>query len=121
MNLIDQKGKARIPQERDSCLDGLYLIPGRGNYFLIASALGPTQPLIQFVPGDLFLSVKRPDHEANSFLPTSAKVKMCGAIHPFHHTSSWSTVINSTTVSPLNLLLYYYYYLTIAIIIALFQ
>jgi hypothetical protein len=37
--------------------------------------LGPTQPLIQWVPWVLFRGVKRPGHEANHLPPTSAEVK----------------------------------------------
>jgi hypothetical protein len=38
-------------------------------------ALGPTQPPIQWVPGDLFLAVKWLGHEADHSPPSSAKVK----------------------------------------------
>jgi hypothetical protein len=38
-------------------------------------ALGPTQPLIQWVPGALFLVVKRPDHEVDHPPPSSVEVK----------------------------------------------
>jgi hypothetical protein len=38
-------------------------------------ALGPTQPLTQWVPRALFLGVKRPGCEANYSLPSSAEVK----------------------------------------------
>jgi hypothetical protein len=37
--------------------------------------LGPTQPLIQWVPGTLSLGVKRPGREADNSLPSSARVK----------------------------------------------
>jgi hypothetical protein len=37
--------------------------------------LGPTQPPIQWVPGTLFLGVKRPGHEADHSPPTTAEVK----------------------------------------------
>jgi hypothetical protein len=39
------------------------------------TALGPTQPPIQWVPGVLSLGVKRPGREADHSLPSSAKVK----------------------------------------------
>jgi hypothetical protein len=38
-------------------------------------ALGPTQPPIQWVPGDLFLGVKRPGREADHSPPSSTEVK----------------------------------------------
>jgi hypothetical protein len=49
--------------------------------FSIASrpALGLTQPPIQWVPGDVYLEVKWPGHEADHSPPTSAKVKNGGA------------------------------------------
>jgi hypothetical protein len=39
------------------------------------TALGPTQPPIQWVPGALSLGVKRPGHEADHSPPSSAEVK----------------------------------------------
>jgi hypothetical protein len=39
------------------------------------TALGPTQPPIQWVPGALSLRVKRPGREADHSLPSSAEVK----------------------------------------------
>jgi hypothetical protein len=39
------------------------------------TALGPTQPLIQWVPEALSLGVKRPGREADHSPPSSAKVK----------------------------------------------
>jgi hypothetical protein len=38
-------------------------------------AFGPTQPPIQWVPGALFLRVKRPDHGADDSPPYGAEVK----------------------------------------------
>jgi hypothetical protein len=54
--------------------------PGRGwefFFFTTASrtALGPTQPPIQWVPGALPLRVKRSGHEADVSPPSSAEVK----------------------------------------------
>jgi len=37
-------------------------------------ALRPTEPPIQCVPGVLSLGVKRPEHEADHSLPSSAEV-----------------------------------------------
>jgi hypothetical protein len=39
------------------------------------TALGPTQPPVQWVPGALSLGVKRPEREADHLPPSSAKVK----------------------------------------------
>jgi hypothetical protein len=39
--------------------------------------LGPTQPPIQWVPGALYLGVKRPGREADHSPPSGAKVKEC--------------------------------------------
>jgi hypothetical protein len=41
------------------------------------TALGPTQPPIQLVPGSLSLEVKRPGREADHSLPSAAEVKEC--------------------------------------------
>jgi hypothetical protein len=46
------------------------------------TALGPTQPPIQWVPWVLFLGVKRPGREADHSPPSSAEVKMCGCMPP---------------------------------------
>jgi hypothetical protein len=56
-------------------------IPGRGNakFLLFATAsrpaLGPTQSSIQWVPGTLYPSVKRPGRETDHSPPTNAEVK----------------------------------------------
>jgi hypothetical protein len=39
------------------------------------SALGPAQPQIKWVPGNISLEVKRPGHEAAHSPPASVKVK----------------------------------------------
>jgi hypothetical protein len=57
-----------------------HLIPGGGvGIFLCTTAsrtaLGPTQPPIQWVPGILSLGVKRPGREADHSPPSSAEVK----------------------------------------------
>jgi hypothetical protein len=41
------------------------------------TALGPTQPPIQWVLGALSLGVKRPEREADHSPPSSAEVKEC--------------------------------------------
>jgi hypothetical protein len=65
--------------------------PGRVKNFLFSMAsrpaLGPTQPPIQWVRG-----VKRPGHEADHSLPTSAEVKKMWIYNPLPHTSSWRSV-----------------------------
>jgi hypothetical protein len=75
--------------------------------FITASrtALVPTQPRIQWVPGALSLGVKRPGREADHSLPSSAEVKECVELylHP-PNTPSWrgAQLKNSTwTTLPL--------------------
>jgi hypothetical protein len=51
---------------------------GAGNFSLhhgVQTALGPTQPLIQWVRGALSLGVKRPGREADHSPPSSAEFK----------------------------------------------
>jgi hypothetical protein len=55
-------------------------IPGRGRDFFLfvtasRSALGPTQPPIQWVPVTLSPAVKRPGREAHHSCPSTAEVK----------------------------------------------
>jgi hypothetical protein len=47
------------------------------------TALGATQPPIQWVPGALFLGVKRPGREADHSPPSSAEVNECAELY-FH-------------------------------------
>jgi hypothetical protein len=71
-------------------LDDRGLISGRGNtFFLTPQRPGPTQPLIQWIPGSLSPGVKRPRRKADNSLLFSAEVKNRGTILPRHHTSSW--------------------------------
>jgi hypothetical protein len=44
---------------------------------LITTALGPTQPPIQWVPGSPSLGVKRPGREADQSPPSSAEIREC--------------------------------------------
>jgi hypothetical protein len=63
--LDDQGSRVRFPA-------------GAGNFslhYLSRTALGPTLPPIQWVPGALFLGVKRPGREADYSPPSSAEVK----------------------------------------------
>jgi hypothetical protein len=46
-----------------------------GIFFSPPPALGPTQPLIQWVPGVISLGVVRPGREADHSPPSSAEVK----------------------------------------------
>jgi hypothetical protein len=74
-----------MQKERSQYSDSLMvgLIRGRNSslasvkYILhvFQSRLGPTQPLVQWVPGALCPGVKRPRREADHSPPTSAKVK----------------------------------------------
>jgi len=53
-------------------------IPGGGWEFFSSSppALGPTQPLIQWVPGALSAGVKQPGREVDHSIPSGAEVKV---------------------------------------------
>jgi hypothetical protein len=53
------------------------------------TALGPTQPPIQWVPGALSLGVKRPGRKADHSPPSSAEVKYAWSLPPLPNTSSW--------------------------------
>jgi hypothetical protein len=60
--------------------------------FVTASrtALGPTQPPIQWVPGALSLVLKRPGREADHSPPSSAEVKECVELYLHSpNTPSW--------------------------------
>jgi hypothetical protein len=68
--------------------------PARVGIFLLdttsRTALGPTQPLIQWEPGAVSLGVKRPGHEPDHSPPFSAEVKECVEIYlHYPNTSSW--------------------------------
>jgi hypothetical protein len=70
-------------------LDGQGSIPGKGKIFIFStaskSALGPTQPPLQWVPGAIFPGVKRPGLQADNLPSSRAEVKNVGAIHPLPH------------------------------------
>jgi hypothetical protein len=54
------------------------------------TALGPTQPPIQWAPGALFLGVKRPGREAGHSPPSSAEVRECVELYLHSpNTPSW--------------------------------
>jgi hypothetical protein len=53
---------------------------GAGNFLFttaFGTALGPTRPPIQWVPGPLSLGVKRREREVDHSPPSSAEVKVC--------------------------------------------
>jgi hypothetical protein len=57
-------------------------------------ALGPTQPPIQWVPGALYLGVKRPVREADHSPPSSAEVKEWVELYlPSPSTPSWHSAL----------------------------
>jgi len=65
---------------------------GMGIFLLTTAsttALEPTGPPIQWVPGALSLWVKRPGHEADHSPPPMLRSRMRGAIPPLPSTSSW--------------------------------
>jgi hypothetical protein len=70
---------------------GVRFPAGADFLFSVASlpALGPTQPLIQWVPREISTRVKRWGREADHSTPSSAEVKNVGAIPPLPHMSSW--------------------------------
>jgi hypothetical protein len=54
------------------------------------TALGPTQPPIQWIPGALSLGVKRPGREADHSSPSSAEVRECVELYLHSsNTPSW--------------------------------
>jgi hypothetical protein len=52
-------------------------------------ALGPTQPLTQWVSGVLSMGVERPGRDAGYSPPFSAEIKNCGTMPPLLEASSW--------------------------------
>jgi hypothetical protein len=56
-----------------------------------STALGPTQPPIQWAPGALSLEVQRPGREADDPPPSSAEVKECVELylHPQYVFMAW--------------------------------
>jgi hypothetical protein len=73
-------------------LDCQGYISSRGGIFLFSTVsippLGPTQPPIQWVPGTVFLGIKRLGREANHLPPSNAEVKIGGPI-PLLPTMHW--------------------------------
>jgi hypothetical protein len=58
-------------------------------HYLHIPAFGPTQPPIQWVPGDLSPRAKLQGREANHSPPASVEVKKDEAVFPLPHMSSW--------------------------------
>jgi hypothetical protein len=72
------------------------------------TALGPSQPSIQWVPGALSLGVKRPGREADHSPPSSNEVKECVELY-LHSSStpSWhGAQLSTVTTSPVPYLHY---------------
>jgi hypothetical protein len=65
------------------------------------TALVPTQPLIQFVPGALSLGVKRPGRETDHSPPSSAEVKNAWLYTstPQYAFMAWCLVSTGTTLT----------------------
>jgi hypothetical protein len=64
---------------------------GTGNFFFTTAsrtALRPTQPPIQWVPGALSLGVKQPGHEADHSPPSSAEVREWAVLYLHSHNMS---------------------------------
>jgi hypothetical protein len=70
-------------------LRSLGSIPSRG--IMSRLTLGPTQPLVQWVPGVLSLRIKSQVCvcEADHSPPSSAEVKNGGVVLPLYYISSW--------------------------------
>jgi hypothetical protein len=77
-------------------LDSRGSIPGMGKIFLFSTAsrlaLGLTQPPIEWVPGVIFLGIKRVGREGDHS-PSSAEIKNGGAI-PSLPIRLYGTVLN---------------------------
>jgi hypothetical protein len=74
-------------------LQGRGSIPGTARSFFYSTAsrptLGPTQPPLQWVQGNLSPGVNRLGRETDHSPPSSAEVNNGGTIPPLPHTSSW--------------------------------
>jgi len=54
------------------------------------TALDPTQPPIQWIPGSLSLGAKRAECEADHSLPSCAEIKECVELYLYSPNTSWS-------------------------------
>jgi hypothetical protein len=73
-------------------IGGVQVQVGAGNFsphHHIQTALGPTQPPIQWVPGDLSLGVKWPGHEDDHSPPSSAEVNVWSYAFAAPNTPLW--------------------------------
>jgi hypothetical protein len=79
---------------------------------LSRTALGPTQPPIQWVPGALSLGVKRPGREADHSPPFSAEVKneWSYTSTPQYVLTAWCLVKHRDNFTFSTYYYYYYYY-----------
>jgi hypothetical protein len=84
--------------------------------FTVASktALGPTQPSIQWVPGALSLGVKWPGRETVHSPPSGAEVKECVGLYlHFSNTPSWrGAQFKKITGTTLSLYIYSFFFLS---------
>jgi hypothetical protein len=91
---------SRYSDEATSCMVGVLGFDSRRGLgiFLFTTAsradLGPTQPPIQWVTGDLSLGLKRSGREANLSPPSSAEIEECVELH-FHPTIRLHDVVLS--------------------------
>jgi hypothetical protein len=72
-------------------MDGPGLIPGMANFFFTTTSkptLGPSQPFIQWVPGEIFPGVKWPGLEADHSPLSSVEDKNSTVIYPLPSTYS---------------------------------
>jgi hypothetical protein len=83
---------------------------GAGNFSLhhcVRNGSGPTQPPIQWVPGALYLGVKRPGREPEYSPPSSAEVKEWVELYLHSpNTPSWHGAYLSTGTLPFYLYIY---------------
>jgi hypothetical protein len=56
---------------------------------VVQTALGSTQPSIQWVQGSLSPGVKRPGVKVTTHLQLVRRSRKSGSIHPLPHTPSW--------------------------------
>jgi hypothetical protein len=75
----------------DYGLYGYDSIPGSASFFSTASRprLGPTQTPIQWGPGALFPSIKKPGREVDNSPASGIEIKKDGAIPPLPRKSPW--------------------------------
>jgi hypothetical protein len=85
---------------------------GDGNFFSTTAsrtAMGPTQPPVQWVRGGLYLGIKRPGREADHSPPSSAEVKQCVELY-LYSPIRLHVVVLSSAQGQLYLYLYRVFY-----------